>query len=97
VPPCSSASARPHYVAHLLDAETRSVPSFAERNFEHRHRQPKAGRIRSTSGVPAPLRKSQVRHPSSREGRKRASLEGAFLGGARLGKGRVSARPGLGG
>lgn len=26
---CSGASARPHYVVHLLDAETRSVSSFA--------------------------------------------------------------------
>lgn len=38
----------------LLDAETRSILRFAERNSEHRHRQPWAGRISSTSVVPEP-------------------------------------------
>ena len=41
-------------------------PRFAERNIEHRHRQPTAGRICSTSVVPEPPRKSLVRQPSPR-------------------------------
>ena len=70
----------------LICSTPKLVPFFAllERNIEHRHRQPAAGRSRSTSVGPAPQRKSQVRQPSppllerGGGGKKRTMLATAF-------------------
>ena len=62
--PSAPASGSTTLSLDLLDAETRSILRFAERNSEHRHRQRGAGRISSTSVVPEPSASRRKTPPS---------------------------------